>query len=67
MRVNLNFEFDLPEEAEELLFYTNADKYRYAVEEIRQYLRSIRKYAEKDPSFEEIDEKICDILKEVWT
>lgn len=67
MKVNLHFEFELPEEEEDFQFYTNAEKYRYAVEEIRDYLRSIRKYSEKDPTFDELDERICDILKEIWT
>lgn len=60
--VSISHEFNLPEDEYELKILLNANQMHCVIDDIKHYLRTIRKYAEKDPSFEEIDNRIMQII-----
>ena len=62
MQLELRALFEMPEDEEDFKIMSHAREMAYAIDEIREYLRRIRKYSEKDPSFDEIDASITAIL-----
>ena len=62
MNATISYQFELPEDDESYRIFLHAEEMHDAISEIRNYLRSIRKYAEQDPTFDEIDKKICELL-----
>ncbi|MBP6151881.1 MAG: hypothetical protein KA413_00250 [Candidatus Methylopumilus sp.] len=65
MRVEINHVFDLPDEDIDYQIVSQAHKMYAAIDELYNYLRRIRNYSEKEPSFEEIDEAILKIFEHV--
>ncbi len=65
MNAQITFAFDLPEDEADYKIHLMADEMYDAIQEVRAYLRSVRKYSEKEPGFEEIDEKIIEILSKI--
>lgn len=65
MQLELRALFEMPDDEEDFKIMSQAREMAYAIDEIREYLRRIRKYSEKDPSFDEIDESITAILSKL--
>ncbi len=65
MNATISYQFELPEDEESYRIFLHAEDMHEAINSIRGYLRSIRKYSDKDPTFDEIDEKICEFLSAI--
>lgn len=65
MNATISYQFELPEDEEAYRIFLHAEEMHNAICNIRDYLRTIRKYSEKDPSFDEIDEKIIELLSDI--
>lgn len=65
MNATISYQFELPDDEESYRIFLHAEEMHEAINNIRGYLRSIRKYSDKDPTFDEIDEKICELLSAI--
>ena len=62
MNATISYQFELPEDDNAYRIFLHAEEMHDAICDVRNYLRSIRKYADKDPTFDEIDEKITEFF-----
>jgi hypothetical protein len=65
MNATISYSFELPEDEENYRMFLHAEDMHDAIENIRNYLRQVRKYSDKDPTFDEVDEKISDLLSDI--